>query len=105
MNQIFDLTLILALKLILIIGFIVLMKFWLKKQHNIAPIIIYWTLGLFFVLMLSFQIAEWFLMEFYYVENHLTRDKDSVGSLSAIIGIAFYIFIGVKYFKKKNTVK
>lgn len=34
MNQILDLTIILAFKLILIIGFIVLMKFWLKKQKK-----------------------------------------------------------------------
>jgi uncharacterized membrane protein len=103
MNQILDVIIILALKLILLIGFVLSMKFWLKKKNNIAPIILYWILGLFFVFMMSSQIAEWFLMQFYYVENHLTRDADSIGSISALIGIAVYIFIGVKYFKKKNV--
>lgn len=102
MNQLFDLLLILGIKLILLVGFILLVKFWLKKKNNLSPILVYWILGLFFVLLLSFQITEWFLMQFYYIENHLIRDKDSIGSLSAIISLVFYIFIGVQYFKRKK---
>lgn len=105
MNQILDVIIILGLKLILLIGFVLSIKFWLKKKNNIVPIILYWILGLFFVFMMSHQIAEWFLMQFYYVENHLTRDADSIGSLSAIIGLVVYIFIGVKYFKRKKVVQ
>ena len=98
MNQILDVIIILGLKLILLIGFVLSIKFWLKKKNNIVPIILYWILGLFFVFMMSHQIAEWFLMQFYYVENHLTRDADSIGSLSAIIGLVVYIFIGGEIF-------
>lgn len=103
MNQIFDVVLILVFKLILLVGFVLSMKYWLKKKNNLTPIILYWILGLFFVFMMTFQIAEWFLMQFYYIENHLTRDADSIGALSAIIGLAVYIFIGVKYFKRKKV--
>ena len=98
----FDVILILVVKLILIFGFIFLLKFWLKKKENFVPIILYWSLGLFFVFMMSSHIAEWFLMQTYYIENHLTRDADSIGSISSIIGLVFYIFIGVKYFKRKK---
>ena len=105
MNQILDVVLILGIKLILLVGFILLVKLWLKKKNNLTPVITYWILGLFFVLMMSSHIAEWFLMQFYYIENHLTRDKDSIGSLSTIIGLVIYIFIGVKYFKRKKLTK
>jgi hypothetical protein len=102
---IFDIIIIIGFKLILIFGFIFLLKLWLKKKENIIPIILYWVLGLFFVFVMSFQIAEWFLMQTYYIENHLTRDADSIGAISALIGLAVYIFIGVKYFKRKKNVQ
>lgn len=98
-----DIIFILGFKLILIFVFIYLLKFWLKKKQNVIPIIIYWVLGLFFVFMLSFHIVEWILMQTYYIENHLTRDAESIGSISAIIGLAIYIFIGIKYFKRKKA--
>jgi uncharacterized membrane protein len=104
-SMIFDIIIIIGFKLILIFGFIFLLKFWIKKKETIIPIILYWVLGLFFVFMMSFQIAEWFLMQTYYIENHLTRDADSIGSISAIIGLIIYIFIGVKYFKRKKVKK
>ncbi|MDB9837190.1 hypothetical protein OAC51_09885, partial [Flavobacteriaceae bacterium] len=102
-SMVIDIILILGFKLILIFGFIYLLKFWLKKKQNVVPIILYWVLGLFFVFMLSFHIFEWILMQTYYIENHLTRDADSIGSISAMIGLIFYIFIGVKYFKRKKV--
>ncbi len=105
MNQSLDVILILGIKLVLLIGFILLVKLWLKKKNNFIPVITYWILGFFFVFMMSHQIAEWLLMQFYYIENHLTRDKDSIGSISAIIGLVIYIFVGVKYFKRKKLYK
>jgi uncharacterized membrane protein len=105
MNVIFDVIIILVLKLILLIGFVLLIKYWLKKKNNIIPIFLYWILGLFFVFTLSSQIIEWFLMQFYYNENSLVRSAESTGSLAAIIGLITYIFIGAKYIKRKKIVK
>jgi hypothetical protein len=52
MNLTLDVLIILVLKLLLIIGFIAGIKFWVKKNNekNYIPIIVYWVLGLFFVL-------------------------------------------------------
>ena len=105
MNTIFDIIIILIFKLILLIGFVLSIKYWLKKKNNIIPVFLYWILGLFFVLNLSSQIAEWFLMQFYYNENSLVRNVDSTGSLAAIIGLITYVFIGAKYIKRKKIVQ
>lgn len=103
MNEFLVEILIFVIKLILLIGFILLVRIWLKKKKNLPPIITYWIFGLLFVFMMSSNIVQWLLMQFYYKENHLTRDKDSIGSISAIIGIVIYIFVGIKYFNRKKA--
>jgi uncharacterized membrane protein len=102
MDTILDIVIILALKLIILIGFILLIKYWLKKKKNIIPIFLYWILGFFFVLVLSSQITEWFLMQFYYDKNSLVRNADNTGTLAAIIGLITYIYIGARYIKRKK---
>lgn len=103
MNQIYDTLLILSLKLFLIIGFIALIKFWIKKTNNSFPIITYWVFGLFFVLMLSFQVFEWIRISYSYQADSQLSDKNSDSPLSAILGIAFYLYIGLKYLKRGKT--
>lgn len=102
MNEILSTLLILTLKLILLVGFVYLIKLWLRKKNNIQPILAYWVLGLFFVLMQAHQISNWILFWTFHDENSLIWDLSSINTLSAIIGIVIYVIIGVKYFKKKN---
>lgn len=104
MNQLYDILLILTFQIILLIGFIYLIKFWFKKKMNIFPIITYWVLGLFFVLLMSFNIFDWVLKSTFYSENSLLGDEDSLGSISSLLAIGFYIYIGTKYFRKKSLV-
>ena len=101
MNQLYDIALIISFKLILLVGFVLSVKFWLKKKNNLPPVIVYWVLGIFFVFMMSYTVLDWFFMQFYYIENHLSRNESSVGSLSGLIAITIYIFIGVKFFRRK----
>jgi hypothetical protein len=103
MNQIIDILLILILKLLLLIGFLVAIKFWIKKTMNSIPFIIYWILGLFFVLMLSFQIFQYVLTSFSFPKNSMLGDESMIGSLCSILSILLYLFIGLKYLKRKKS--
>ena len=105
MNSFFDIFLILGLKIILIIGFVYLIKIWLKKKNNILPIIIYWILGLFFVFYQSFDMLNFILLKTYYAENSLTRDRNSIDTISSVLALILYIIIGIKYFKRKKGKK
>jgi hypothetical protein len=102
MNQFMDIVLISGFKLIVLIGFVLLIKSWIRKNKNITPVLVYWILGLYFVLIMSSQIAELYLMQFYYTQNHLTSDADSISSISSMIGLIIYILIGVKYIRGKK---
>jgi len=102
MNQINDILFILTFQIILPIGFISLIKFWLRKKNNIYPIITYWVLGLFFVLLMYSMLFNWILNSTIYEEGSLLRDKDSLNSFASLLAIITYIFIGVTYFKKQK---
>lgn len=101
MNQIYDSLIILTFQVILLIGFIKINKFWLKKSNNIYPIITYWVLGLFFVFLMSSNLYNWILNSTIYEEGSLLRDKDSLNSFASLLAIITYIYIGVTYFKKQ----
>jgi len=101
-NYTIDILIIITLKLILLFGFFFLIKFWFKKSTNIFPVIFYWVFGLFFVFVLTTDIVRFLLTLTIYEEGSLTRDLDSLGSLSSIIGLLIYIMVGVKYFKRKK---
>jgi len=101
MNSYIDTLLIIILKLVLMVGFILLIKLWLKKTRNIAPIIIYAILGIFFVLMMSYHFFEYILTMMIYNGNNI----DTIRSVSVILGLAFYILVYRKYllnFRKSN---
>lgn len=103
MNQIIDTLLMLTVKLLLLIGFIAGIKFWMKKTINSVPLIIYWVFGLFFVLILSFSIFQWGLISLSFPKNSLLGDESMLGSLCSILSIALYLFIGLKYLKRKKS--
>lgn len=89
-----DTLIILIAKLILLIGFIYSLKYWLNKTKSIIPIILYWLLGLVFVLLISFTIFDWLLIS--------ALPNDELGSLAAICGILFYVYVGLKKFRKQH---
>ncbi len=102
MNQTFDVLIILVLKLLLLIGFIAAIKFWVKKNNNknYIPMIVYWVLGLFFVLILSTHIFEFIRGSFTYSPESLLNEENSGSSLSFILGVALFLFVGLKYLKR-----
>lgn len=103
MNVFYDTLILLTLKLGVMIGFIFLIKLWIKKTKNIAPIIIYAVLGLFFVLMMSQHIFEYFLTILFFNGNNIEMIKTT----GVLLGLIFYILVYQKYLKKyrKNKQK
>ncbi len=102
MNTISEVLLILSLKLILIVGFILLIKFWFKKKESGLPVITYWVFGFFLVWVLTAQILNWLLMEIFYIVTQKLSSDYPIASIGSIIGLIIYILIGNKYFKRKT---
>jgi len=102
MNQTLDFWIILIVKLLLLIGFIAVIKFWIRKNKgkNMIPMIVYWILGIFFVLVISFQVFEAALLSIPINPENVILGKESLKPLSTLLGLIFYIYIGVKYLKK-----
>lgn len=101
MSQFYDTILVLTTQVVLLIGFIFLLKFWYRKKQNIYPIITYWVLGLFFVLLMSFNLVLWVFNMTFQNENNLLDDQTRK-SISVVLAIGFYIYIGTKYLKKQT---
>jgi len=102
MENIYDILLVLGLKIIVIIIFVYLLRKWFKKTHKVIPIILYWVLGLFFILVLSFTIFDWLYNSFFYKEGDLLRSRQSLQSWASLTSIVIYIIIGLKFFRKKT---
>jgi len=102
MNQTIDFWIILIVKLLLLIGFIAGIKFWIKKNKgkNNFPMILYWILGIFFVLALSSHVFEAALFSILLKPDNVVLDKESLSSIGTLFGLIFYILVGVKYLKK-----
>jgi len=101
MNQIIEILVSLSLKFLLLLGFIALINFWIKKSNNYLPIIVYWILGLFFVLILSFQILQW-VGSVSFQKNPDSVDGSMINSISSVLSLSLYIYIGVQYLKRKK---
>jgi hypothetical protein len=101
-NYTIDILIIIFFKLIILLGFVFLLKFWLKKTNKIIPIIIYWVLGTFLVFVFTTDILRFLLVLTIYNNDSLLTDMSSLGSLSSLLGLTIYIFVGLKYFKRKK---
>lgn len=93
---------ILPLKAFFIILFVWLLIKWKKHNTSIAPIIVYWVFGLFFVFSLTHTFLISLFKIFFVDESNMLLEFDSLNSLSSLIGLVFYIFVGVKYFVKRT---
>ena len=102
MNQTSDFWIILIVKLLFIIGFISGIKFWIKKNEGKSniPMIVYWILGIFFVLALSSHIFEAALFSVLLNPDNVVLEKESLSAFGTLFGLIFYILIGAKYLKK-----
>ncbi|SFD43315.1 hypothetical protein [Algibacter pectinivorans] len=89
-----DTTIILIAKLVLLIGFIYALKYWYDKKKSIIPVILYWVLGLFFVLLISSTIFDWLIIS--------AMNTEEYGALSVIFAIVFYVYVGLNKFRNKN---
>tara|TARA_R110002096_G_scaffold178763_1_gene355717 strand:- start:712 stop:996 length:285 start_codon:yes stop_codon:yes gene_type:complete len=89
-----DTTIILIVKLVLLIGFIYSLKYWYDKKKSIIPVILYWSLGLIFVLLISSTIFDWLIIS--------AMNTEEYGALSAIFAIIFYVYVGLNKFRTKN---
>jgi len=92
-NTLIDTLLILSVKLILMFGFIYLMKFWMKKRSGLFPKIIYAIFGIVFVLIISTTIFELFL-HLISAPNYRLIPKESINSFSVLCGLGLYFYIG-----------
>ena len=101
-NNTIDILIILTVKFLMTLGFFFLLTFWVKKSKNIIPIILYWVLGLFFVFVSITDIIRVLLISTIYLESSPLRNEESIGSISSLLGLIIYIFIGIKYFKRKK---
>lgn len=103
MSTSLDVAIILLLKSILTVCFIYFLYRWHIKTTNKITIIFYWIFGLFFTFLLPFTIVEWILNTLFLAKNPTLKSKDSINSLSALVSLLFYLFIGIKYFKRIKT--
>ena len=62
MNETNDTLIIIVSKLIFLIGFIYGLKYWFNKTKSIIPVILYWLFGLVFVLLISFTLFRWLMI-------------------------------------------
>lgn len=87
-----DTLIMIVTKFVLLIGFIYALKYWFNKSKSIIPVVLYWLFGLVFILLISYTIFDWLII------NAINSDK--YGSLSAIFAIVLYFYVGLKNFKK-----
>lgn len=97
-----DTAIILYAKMVIIFGFVFSLNFWLRKTNSVFPVIIYWVLGIIFVLVVSSGIFEWLYTLLLFDADNFVFDKQGIGSMSSLTSIAFYIFLGVKFLKRKK---
>jgi NADH:ubiquinone oxidoreductase subunit 6 (subunit J) len=86
-----DLIIILIGKVLVITLFPIAMFYWRNKTDKRTPIYVYWTVGFFIVMVISFTLFEWVLRTI----------SPTLEPLSAILGIMYYILIGMQLQKKK----
>jgi uncharacterized BrkB/YihY/UPF0761 family membrane protein len=100
MNASFDLTVILIAKLALVVAFIYFLRKWFKKKNEKVIMIIYWVLGFLFTFLIPFTIFEWL---FGSILNRTNEPRSEyISSLSALLALAFYIIIGLKFFSRRS---
>ena len=95
-----DSLIILLFKIIIMFGFVFSLNFWLRKTNSIFPVIIYWVLGVPFVLVVSFGMFQWFYT-ILLLNDGLFR-QENLGSMASLTSLAFYIFLGIKFLKRKK---
>ena len=98
----FDIIYSLVTKIIFIFGFVFFLNFLFRKTDSVGIVIIYWVLGVIFVIVPSHTIFEWLYTLLFFDEDNIVLHKKGIGSLAALSSLAFYIFIGVKFFERKK---
>jgi uncharacterized BrkB/YihY/UPF0761 family membrane protein len=91
-----DSLIIVTVQILFFASFLYFSKLWLKRKNNVYPIIFYWVFGIFFIFLMGSNILAWSL-------KSLPYEKDSMGSLSSVIALVLYIYIGLQYFKKEKV--
>ena len=105
MNANSDIFIFIVLKLALVIGFIYGLYKWKSKSESKIPIILYWILGFFCVWVVSFTLFEWILKVLFLKDSNQFFTVEYCSSIGSLLGLALYIFIGVKFFRKKEIQK
>lgn len=99
-----DIVIISIIKIILIVGFIYLIKLWHKRKQGAAPKWTYWLLGLFFIFIQFDYLITVILMTTIYDSTNMLTDSDSIGSMSALMSLIIYFYLGLTIFKKKKFI-
>lgn len=104
MTNVYEIVLSLTIKIIVLIGFIYITSFWFRKKKNIYPKIVFYILGLFFVVLNGGQVISTFLQILFPDKYGLTsRDVSSSLGLGGLIAFALYFWVGMKNFKKNDS--
>jgi hypothetical protein len=97
-----DLIIVIVTKLVVIFCFIFFLHYWYKKGKGIAPKYLYWTFGLFFTFVIPQTIFDWILKSLFLKGNDPFWNSES-SAIASLLAFGFYLFIGLKYFKKKRV--
>ncbi len=89
----------------LIFSFTFLLYKWKIKAQNKAPIILFWVLGLYFIVVISSHIFAWLFELLFLDDSNMMTDSNSISSFGGIAAIALYFFLGIKYFKRTKLIK
>lgn len=100
MNLYADTLIVVFVKLLILVGFVAAIKYWIKKNSSVFPLVTYWILGLGLVLLMGFTIFQWCFTILPFPEESLLG-TENVGPLSAILGVSLYLVIGLKYLKRR----
>jgi len=92
-----DIILIIVVKILAIVGFIALMKYFVKKTDSIVLKIAVWAFGFFFTLMMPFTLLEALVPIIISFDN-----PDNIGAVAALASIIFYVWISMNIIKTKN---
>lgn len=90
-------------KLVIAVGFIYGMYKWKNKSENKLPIIFYWIFGFFFAFVIPATLFDWILKTLFLKDPNQYFNAEYFASLGSLLGLALYIFIGVKLFRNKKV--
>jgi hypothetical protein len=105
MENFSDVIIISISKIMFIVGTIYGMKYWKKRTNNIFQKLLYWILGLYLVFNSFYYLFTQIFRYTIHDESNMLTDYNSLNTISVIISISLFIYIGLKILKKNKNLK